>query len=143
MIPQKILTCFCIFVGRFLYCNSSNFQDSCSVLSPMLSVTEKSCITFDYYTKFLAGYNASLSIYMMSYRFGNIVWTPAWSMRRDSGSWNHGQLEYTGNLTDASLIINMHLGQAGIDNIVIVPGDCQEISMCNFILTIFNRNKKM
>ncbi|CAC5395313.1 CORIN [Mytilus coruscus] len=114
--------------GRFLYCNSSTFQDGCSVLSPMLLVTEKSCISFDYFTKFMTGYNSSLSVYMMSYNFGNVLWTPAWSMRRESGAWSLGQFEYTGNLTEASLIINMQLGQAGIDNITIVPGDCQEIS---------------
>ncbi|XP_052085911.1 MAM and LDL-receptor class A domain-containing protein 2-like [Mytilus californianus] len=114
--------------GRFLYCDSNMAQDGCSVLSPTLSVTEKSCISFDYYTKFLTGYNASLSIYMMSYRFGNVLWTPTWSMRRDSGAWSLGQFKYIGNLTDASLVIDMQLGQAGIDNVNIVPGDCQELS---------------
>ncbi|CAG2234174.1 unnamed protein product [Mytilus edulis] len=123
--------------GRFIW-SASNTNESI-LLSPEMTVSSPTCITFQYYTKFPQRFGGYLSIYVTKISSSrNESFFNVWSTNTDTGNtWKTGQFELPINNTDYHyrMMVYKSNGEVGLDNINISTSGCITLSSsvsCDF-----------
>ncbi|VDI15470.1 Hypothetical predicted protein, partial [Mytilus galloprovincialis] len=123
--------------GRFIW-SASNSNESI-LLSPEMTVSSPTCITFQYYTKFPQPFGGYLSIYVIKISSSrNESSINVWSTNTDTGNtWKTGQFELPINNTDYHyrMMVYKSNGEVGLDKINVSTSGCITLSSsvsCDF-----------